>query len=160
MKFKSRLSTLFFKLLLTKKTDALLCFKSSMYFKCEKNEISFFFADFNELILLIFKLIFLLIIINIFTSCTKTFNQNEVKSKFEQTWNRSRTPQMTETTQRITENRLKILPRRIPRTPQMDPRTFPKQPRAKKNRMWPRSSPKCRESRPKVSPKRPVWNPR
>ena len=59
MKFKSRLSTLFFKLLLTKKTDALLCFKSSRYFKCEKNEISFFFADFNELILLIFKLIFL-----------------------------------------------------------------------------------------------------
>ena len=58
MKFKSRLSTLFFKLLLTKKADALLCFKSLKYFKSEKNEISFSFADFNELILVIFKQIF------------------------------------------------------------------------------------------------------
>ena len=55
MKFKSKFSTLFFKLLLTKKTDALLCFKSLKYFKSEKKEISFFFADFKELILVIFK---------------------------------------------------------------------------------------------------------
>ena len=35
----------------------------------------------------IFKLIFLFIIINISISCTKNFNQNEIKSKFEQTSN-------------------------------------------------------------------------
>ena len=35
----------------------------------------------------IFKLIFLFIIINIFISCTNNFNQNKIKSKFEQTSN-------------------------------------------------------------------------